>query len=235
MVQLRSAIAFGFIMLGAASAHADAANHVVADYGSVSLPFTQSIGNTFWSVQAGVPSAGYTSGSSPVGGTPVTMTAITTQDANGISSTQSYFYDDYLFSLPTSPLATFSAAAITIDLSNVLSLQNFSARLYRIDNGLDSLTTGVPASGAVPQRWTSTSLVGQGISGEVTLINNVNLLAGARYALEIRGTVAGLAGGSYGGNINITPVQPSVPEPSSMALLLASLGVLAWVSRRRSR
>jgi len=72
-------------------------------------------------------------------------------------------------------------------------------------------------------------LVAPGLTGTTVLFQNVDLQAGASYALEFRGTIAGSSGGSYGGNLNITPV----PEPSGLALLAASLGVMGIVTRRR--
>lgn len=73
-------------------------------------------------------------------------------------------------------------------------------------------------------------MLAPGVTGTTVLFQNVDLQAGASYALELRGTINGSFGGSYGGNLNITPV----PEPSGIALLAASLGVMTLVRRRRS-
>ncbi|MGQ0598111.1 FxDxF family PEP-CTERM protein [Aquabacterium sp.] len=199
-------------LLSTSSAWADPANHVVANYGDVTLPFTRSIGNTFSGSQA----TGFVSQD----GQPVVYASV-----GGLS----YFYDDYVFNLPVSPQASFNAAAVSIDLGSFLSLQNFSARLYKLDAGLASLTTGLPSSGKPIQAWTSTALLAPGLTGTTVLFQNVDLQAGASYALELRGTINGSFGGSYGGNLNITPV----PEPSGIALLAASLGVMTLVKRRR--
>ena len=214
MFQARLITVFGLALMGAMSAHASAANHLVADYGSIAVPFTHSVGDTFSGTQA----AGF---ESQDGTTVVTATV----------GSLNYFYDDFTFVLPASPQASFDAAAVTIDIGSFVGLQNFSARLYRLDNGLTSLTTGLPSSGAPVQAWTSTTLLAPDVSSTTLLFQNVSLQAGATYALEFRGTISGSAGGSYGGNLNITPV----PEPTSAALLFASLGVMAVVSRRRAR
>jgi len=218
MFELRSTLTGALLTLAAlvpTAAKADAANHLVTNFGSINLPFTHSIGDSFIGSQAG--------GFFTQDGAPVVTTTIA-----GLA----YFYDDFVFSLPQAPLANFNAAAVSIDLGSFLSLQNFSARLYKLDSGLTSLTTGLPSSGTPVQSWTSSPLITPGLTGTAVLFQNVDLQAGATYALEFRGTIAGAAGGSYGGNLNITPL-PSVPEPDSAALLLASLGIIGMVSSRR--
>jgi len=212
MVQTRLIAVWGLALSGAMAAHASPANHLLADYGSITLPFTHSIGNTFSGSQVG----GFTSQD----GSPVVTASI---------NSLNYFYDDVIFTLPQSPQASFDAAAVTIDMGSFLGLQNFSARLYKLTNGQESLTTGLPSSGTPIQAWTSTALLAPGLTSTTVLFQNVSLQAGASYALEVRGTINGAFGGSYGGNLNITPV----PEPGSLALLGASLGVMALVSRRR--
>lgn len=221
MFQPRLIAVFCLALTGAMSAHASAANHVVADYGNIVLPFTHSVGNSFSGSQAG----GFTSQDS---------TAVVTASINSLN----YFYDDFTFTLPQAPQASFDAAAVSIDLGSFFGLQNFSARLYKLDDGVNSLTTGLPSSGAPVQAWTSTSLVAPGVNSTTVLFQNVNLQTGATYALEFRGTISGTAGGSYGGNLNVSPIlspMAAVPEPDSLALLAASLGLMAAVSRRRAR
>ena len=56
-----------------------------------------------------------------------------------------------------------------------------------------------------------------------------NLIAGT-YTLRLTGTVNGSRGGSYTGFVS--EVSP-VPEPSTYALVLAGLGVVGFVARRR--
>lgn len=211
MFQWRQFVLLAVGVMPAMSVWADPSNHVVANFGDINLPFTRSIGNTFSATGAGtyVSQDGSTVVLASVGG-------------------KSYFYDDYVFNLPLAQQASFNAAAVSIDLGSFLSLQNFSARLYKLDAGLASLTTGLPSSGTPVQSWTSTALLTPGLTGTTVLFQNVDLLAGASYALEFRGVIAGAFGGSYGGNLNITPV----PEPSSLAIGLAALGVMGLLTRR---
>jgi hypothetical protein len=201
-------------LVAATSADASAANHLVADYGSVGVPFTHSVGNTF-------------SGSAGTGFTSQDGTALVTASIGGLN----YFYDDFIFTLPSSPQANFDAAAVTIDMGSFLGLQNFSARLYRLDAGVSSLTTSLPSSGTPVQAWTSTTLLAPGVNSTTLLFQNVSLQSGASYALEFRGTINGSFGGSYGGHLNIIPV----PEPDSAMLLMASLGLFSLVRRVPAR
>lgn len=56
-----------------------------------------------------------------------------------------------------------------------------------------------------------------------------NLVAGD-YTITLLGHAAGKAGGSYYGDLGVTG---AVPEPESMALALAGLGVIGMLARRR--
>ncbi|WP_290870459.1 FxDxF family PEP-CTERM protein [Aquabacterium sp.] len=54
------------------------------------------------------------------------------------------------------------------------------------------------------------------------------------YKLTITGDILGSKTSSYGGYFSLTPVTPAVPEPESLALALAGLGVAGLLARRRS-
>jgi MYXO-CTERM domain-containing protein len=54
------------------------------------------------------------------------------------------------------------------------------------------------------------------------------------YKLTITGDILGSKTSSYGGYVSLTPVTPAVPEPESLALALAGLGVAGLLARRRS-
>ncbi|MBA5637707.1 FxDxF family PEP-CTERM protein [Duganella sp. LX20W] len=55
-------------------------------------------------------------------------------------------------------------------------------------------------------------------------------LAAGNYTLEVDGYVASANGGSYSGNI---AVAAAVPEPETYGMLLAGLGLLGVIARRR--
>jgi len=54
-------------------------------------------------------------------------------------------------------------------------------------------------------------------------------LDGGKYSLKVGGSILGTAGGSYGGNINVSPV----PEPETYAMLGIGLAVIGYAGRRR--
>ena len=61
--------------------------------------------------------------------------------------------------------------------------------------------------------------------------NNSGYSAFTQFALHVQGLESNTAG--YSGSIWYVPTP--VPEPETYALMLAGLGVIGWVSRRRSR
>jgi hypothetical protein len=63
-------------------------------------------------------------------------------------------------------------------------------------------------------------------SGASVAVNNLS--AGSYYAV-ITGKTFGLAGGEYGGAVSIS----AVPEASTLAMMLAGLGMLGFVASRR--
>ncbi|MGK5044647.1 FxDxF family PEP-CTERM protein [Janthinobacterium sp. GB4P2] len=62
-----------------------------------------------------------------------------------------------------------------------------------------------------------------------TLKSGSTPLATGNYFLQVDGYVASAAGGSYSGNLAVTPV----PEPETYGMLLAGLGLVGFAARRR--
>lgn len=92
-------------------------------------------------------------------------------------------------------------------------------------NGLDITDFSIHAAGG--------SLIAQGSqdeSGAIDLwtIYGVTLKPGSYY-LQVSGSVVSNTGGSFGANVNLTPV----PEPETYGMMLGGLAVLGALARRR--
>ena len=66
---------------------------------------------------------------------------------------------------------------------------------------------------------------------EVTSLTN---LAAGTYFLTATGKLAGSLGGDFNVSFNINPITP-VPEADTYALMLAGLGLMGFVSRRKAK
>ncbi|MFL9922882.1 FxDxF family PEP-CTERM protein [Herbaspirillum lusitanum] len=117
------------------------------------------------------------------------------------------FLENYTFSY-SSPFDV-SSAVISIALSNVSSVNISSFTL----SGNGSTYTG------------SKTVVGN----TVYYTLNASSLSSGSYVLSVAGTVTGTRGGSFGGNINVSPV----PEVSSAAMMLGGLMLVGFVALRR--
>lgn len=120
------------------------------------------------------------------------------------------FEDGYLFTLPTQ--AALYSVAVSNDLSPVLGLSHGTVRLFREDGAVDtelgSYTFG-PDTGQVKHGFGSP-------------------LAGAYYYL-----VSGHGIGSQGGAYMLSSTVSAVPEPQTAMLLLAGLGAMVFMAKRR--
>ena len=109
--------------------------------------------------------------------------------------------------------------------------------------GTSYLTTGSVDSSAIGNKDIdfNSIMIMQGATTIATFANNgtdaqehytlgQTLLAAGSYSLVINGTQSP-DGASYAGNIAV--VAASVPEPESYVLMLAGLGALAFIARRR--
>jgi hypothetical protein len=132
------------------------------------------------------------------------------------------FYDNYFFDV--APPSVSNASAISITLGNQ-GFDRLESRFYRVGDA--GSTSGPLYYGQVPggayQAWVMASG-----SVQTAVISNA-LLEPGTWTLEIRGrTLAD--GGSYGGNVNFSPV----PLPAAAWLMIGGLGLLGLNLRRRS-
>jgi hypothetical protein len=98
---------------------------------------------------------------------------------------------------------------------------------YEIDNGTLSLYADTDANGAGGADVLLGS-VGYGDANGVLAVNNVN--AGAYY-WAVAGDAVGSKGGVYLFSANTAPI----PEPEAYAMMLAGLGMLGFMGKRRMK
>ncbi|MGD9841860.1 MAG: FxDxF family PEP-CTERM protein [Steroidobacteraceae bacterium] len=139
--------------------------------------------------------------------------------------TGSEFYDDYVFTIDASSLSSITA---TIDLGSVFDINNLNVRLFSWNGNAESnstptVTIGAPVGGVL-QAWTYATG-----TGDVAVINQTNVTAGT-YVLQVRGNTDGSNGGTYVGQLQVTPV----PLPAALPLLLSGLGLLGLMGKRRA-
>jgi hypothetical protein len=143
---------------------------------------------------------------------------------SGSPSNNYNFYDDFEFTVASS---TIDAVSSTIDLKQLLQVDNLQMRVYTAA-GNSTLPALGPVNGLQAGWSTPVNFIAGTESGEFSALSDVMLGAGT-YVLEIRGDVVGTSGGSYSGNLNLSPV----PLPAALPLLLSGLGLLGGLVRKR--
>jgi hypothetical protein len=143
---------------------------------------------------------------------------------SGSASTNYNFYEDYEFAVASS---TIDAVSSTIDLKNLLQVDNLQIRVYAAAGNSPPVVTG-PVNGLQAGWSKPVDFVAGTESGEFSALSDVMLGAGT-YVLEVRGDVVGTSGGSYSGNLNLSPV----PLPAALPMLLSGLGLLGGLVRKR--
>lgn len=121
------------------------------------------------------------------------------------------FLDHFTFSL--SPPSNFNSFAATLDLGTVSQISGISASLFTGGGAL--VASGIPFGSAL------------------SIVPTTSIASGA-YDLRVSGTVTGTLGGSFAGTLNASPTAP-IPEPETYAMMLAGLGLMGFVARRRKQ
>ncbi|MFZ4478523.1 MAG: FxDxF family PEP-CTERM protein [Rhodoferax sp.] len=114
--------------------------------------------------------------------------------------------------------------ALSLNFSDVYTFSVNSAANFFVTGGFD----GSVASGSL-------TLTGTGYVGPQSISwggSPISLTSGGIYALTVSGT-AGEFGGGYHGSIGNSVA--AVPEPETVAMLLAGLGLIGMVTRRRNK
>lgn len=118
------------------------------------------------------------------------------------------FTNNYTFTAPTTESLTFYAEVWTANA--------FSATLGLAGSTGQALTANIPVQ-----------------YGARTLTGTFALTAGNTYTLSVSGDMGNFQNNYYYGNVSVPTPVASVPEPETYAMLLAGLGVIGAIARRR--
>lgn len=138
----------------------------------------------------------------------------------------STFNNKFTFSITQSYDASGSLSApFTVNRANVLSKD------LRIDSfDVYSATTGLVVIGG--NRTLPTT--GAPREEDAWFLPSSTSLGAGSYYLQVTGVVLGAAGGNYSNTFELTPAVTAVPEAETYAMLLAGLGLVGFVGRRKA-
>jgi hypothetical protein len=137
------------------------------------------------------------------------------------------FQDTYEFSLSTPAQGDVLAVSLNLlgSASSTFNIQNLQFRLYEVPSPAPAPGLSIPPGSTVITPW-------MGISGNdngtVIQANFGNVQSGT-YFLDVAGTANGSSGGTYIGQLNLSPV----PLPAGVWLLLSGLGGIGTLVRKR--
>jgi hypothetical protein len=140
------------------------------------------------------------------------------------SHTTGSFSDVFSFSVTADAALASVLANISFFTSGGIS--NFTTSLYEIGSG-GSVLKAIGATSIVPNGPVT---VTTSIISFSPLLTGVGSPALPSYEIRTSGIVVG-AFGSYGGNLVVSPI----PEPEIYAMMVAGLGLLGFVARRRKQ
>lgn len=138
------------------------------------------------------------------------------------------FTDFYKFSVPVSNAAAIATTSILYEATYGTLVQ--SLNLYR---GSFDTAASLPA---IPISLPFITTIAESNGWLITTLASSAILDAAAYTLVIGGTGTGQA--AYTGIISLTETPrtlPPVPEPETYAMLLAGLGMLGFIARRRQK
>ncbi|WP_158081292.1 FxDxF family PEP-CTERM protein [Rhodoferax fermentans] len=149
---------------------------------------------------------------------------------------------------PVSSTFDFSTASGTSFLNSFLVTPTLDNTLFVSVYGGDTQFSSLSFQIAGGQTVSATNLDGNLIASfndkaNSALGNAYTLLAGQSYVLTVTGVTKALTSGVNGslsikvrsGSVSFMPAVTPVPEPESWAMLLAGLGFVGFVARRRAR
>jgi len=144
-------------------------------------------------------------------------------DTFGVNNNGAMFSDRFTFSVNSTTGMDFDAIISSISHTADTGLDVTGLSLYRAAGGDGSGTGTLVTSG--------TSLQSGNI--DVWTLSTDNLTMGNYYVL-VSGNIVSDASASFGGAVMMSPTAP-VPEPETYGMMIAGLGVLGFLARRRKQ
>jgi hypothetical protein len=134
---------------------------------------------------------------------PLQLTAILVDHAGS-------FTDNIMFTIPGA--SNISSTTVANNLMSFLNIDNGMVSLFKEAGDTDTLLGSYSFDGTTGSTW-----------------HTFSALTGGDYYYQITGNATGTSGGFY----SITSAVQAVPEPETYALLLAGLGIMGSLYRRR--
>jgi hypothetical protein len=145
-------------------------------------------------------------------------------DTFAMNNNGATFADHFTFSVTGTTSSNFDAIISSISRTADTGLDISGLSLYRVGGG--SCTGGTAGDTLV----TSGSSLQSG-EVDVWTLSSDSLAAGDYYVL-VSGNLVSDTSASFGGAVMLAPTAP-VPEPETYGMMLAGLGVLGFLARRR--
>ncbi len=130
-------------------------------------------------------------------------------NANFSNVPSASFSDVYTFNVPHA--ADLLTGSVTSSVNGSLDVDFSSITISSLGGPVFAFTQN---TGDPNEHWSLASVV---------------LSAGVDYLLTVTGVQGGAGTGNYAGQLSVTPV----PEPETYALMLAGLGLMGFIARRR--
>jgi hypothetical protein len=146
-------------------------------------------------------------------------------DTFAMNNNGATFADHFTFSVTGTTSSNFDAIVSSISRSADTGLDFTGLSLYRVGGGTGTGTGGTAGDTLVS---TGTSMHSGAI--DVWSLSSSNLAAGDYYVL-VSGNIVSDTSAAFGGAVMLAPV----PEPETYGMMLAGLGVLGFLARRRKQ